>query len=142
MKLFTILLISFFSIGHAFAGDTTVEMLNKKGKERMLFSEKIIRIGTGDTITWKARSKGHNVEFIMKNGVPSGVAKFKSKLSKDASYKFTIPGIYAYWCTPHKSMGMVGFVIVGDDLANIDAIRKVKYFGKSKKIAATLIEKL
>ena len=142
MKLFTILLIRFFRIGHAIAGDTTVEMLNKKGKERMLFSEKIIRIGTGDTITWKARSKGHNVEFIMKNGVPSGVAKFKSKLSKDASYKFTIPGIYAYWCTPHKSMGMVGFVIVGDDLANIDAIRKVKYFGKSKKIAATLIGKL
>lgn len=142
MKLFTILFISFFSVGNAFAGDTTVEMLNKKGKERMLFSEKITRISTGDTITWKALSKGHNIEFIMKNGVPAGVAKFKSKLSKDANYKFTVPGIYAYWCTPHKSMGMVGFVVVGGDLANIDAIRKVKYFGKSKKIAATLIEKL
>ena len=139
MKLFTILFLIFFSIGHAFAGDKTVEMLNKKGKERMLFSEKIIRISTGDTITWKARSKGHNIEFIMKNGVPTGVGKFKSKLSKDASYKFTIPGIYAYWCTPHKSMGMVGFVIVGDNTDNIGAINRIKYYGKSKKIAKNLI---
>jgi pseudoazurin len=139
MKLFTVLFIGFFSAGHAFAGDTTVEMLNKKGKERMLFSEKISRISTGDTITWKARSKGHNIEFIMKHGVPSGVAKFKSKLSRNVSYKFTIPGIYAYWCTPHKSMGMVGFVIVGGNMDNISAINQIKYYGKSKKIAKNLI---
>ena len=42
-------------------------MLNKKGKERMLFSEKIARVNVGDTVFWKAKSKGHNVEFIMKN---------------------------------------------------------------------------
>ncbi len=142
MKLITILFFSLLNIGQAFAGDTAVEMLNKKGKERMLFSEKIIRVSTGDTVTWKARSKGHNVEFIMKNGVPAGVKKFKSKLSKDVSYNFTVPGIYAYWCTPHKSMGMIGFVVVGKNTDNIDAIKKVKYFGKSKKIAKALIGKL
>ena len=69
-------------------------------------------------------------------------SKFKSKVSKDAEYTFTIPGIYAYWCTPHKSMGMIGFVIVGDDLSNLESIKKVKYSGKSKKIAETLIAEI
>ena len=127
---------------NALAADATIEMLNKKGKERMLFSEKIVRINVGDTVFWKAKSKGHNVEFIKKNGIPNGVKKFKSKLNKDTEYKFTIPGIYAYWCTPHKSMGMIGFVVVGDNKENLPMIKKVKFFGKSKKIANVLIEKL
>ena len=53
-----------------------------------------------------------------------------------------IPGIYAYWCTPHKSLGMIGFVIVGDDLANLDSIKSIKYVGKTKKVAAEIIAKL
>ena len=127
---------------NALAADATIEMLNKKGKERMLFSEKIVRINVGDTVFWKAKSKGHNVEFITKNGVPNGVKKFKTKLNKNTQYKFTIPGIYAYWCTPHKSMGMIGFVVVGGNKENLPMIRKVKFFGKSKKIAKGLLEKL
>jgi|TARA_B100001093_G_scaffold171346_1_gene164199 pseudoazurin len=117
-------------------------MLNKKGKEKMIFSEKIVRINSGDTVFWKAKSKGHNVEFITKYGVPDGVKKFKSKLSKDTQYKFTIPGIYAYWCTPHKSMGMIGFIIVDNNLDNLKDIKKVKFFGKSKKLAKKMFQEL
>ena len=87
-----------------FAADITIEMLNKLDNESMVFSQKVSKVNIGDTIFWKSTDKGHNVEFI-KGGVPAGVEKFKSKISKDAEYTFTIPGIYAYWCTPHKSMG-------------------------------------
>ena len=124
------------------AEDTTVEMLNKIEKRSMVFSQEIVRINSGDTVFWKSIDKGHNVEFISKNGVPQGVEKFKSKIGKDTEYTFTIPGIYAYWCVPHKTMGMIGFVIVGDDLSNLDSIKKVKFLGKSKKIAATLIAEI
>jgi len=124
------------------AEDMTVEMLNKIEKRSMVFSQEIVRINSGDTVFWKSTDKGHNVEFISKNGVPEGVEKFKSKIGKDTEYTFTIPGIYAYWCVPHKTMGMIGFVIVGDDLSNLDSIKKVKFLGKSKKIAATLIAEI
>ena len=123
------------------AADVTVEMLNRSGKESMVYSEKIVRINVGDTVFWKATDKGHNVEFI-KGGVPEGVDKFKSKFNKDTEYKFTIPGIYAYWCTPHKTMGMIGFVVVGNDKSNIDAIKSIKFIGRSKKIAPDLINSL
>ena len=141
MKLFVILLGLLFS-HTALAEDTTIEMLNKGENRSMVFSNEIVRIDIGDSVFWQATDKGHNVEFIKKGGVPDGVGKFKSKVSKDAEYTFTIPGIYAYWCTPHKSMGMIGFVIVGDDLSNLESIKKVKFVGKSKKIAQPLIAEI
>ena len=139
MRVFIILLFGLFVSGSIFAEDITVEMLNKLEKENMVFSKKIVKVNVGDTVFWKAVNKGHNVEFIMKGGVPAGVEKFKSKVGQDTEYTFLIPGIYAYWCTPHKTMGMIGFIIVDNDLSNLDSIKNIKYLGKSKKIAVTII---
>ena len=144
MKSLKILITAFillFFTSNLFAADVTIDMLNKLGKESMVYSKKIARVNVGDTVTWLATSKGHNVEFI-KGGVPAGVDKFKSKFNKDVSYKFTIPGIYAYWCTPHKSMGMIGFIVVGNNKSNLDDIKKIKFVAKSKKIAPDLINSL
>ena len=125
----------------SFGADQTIEMLNKLDKEIMVYSKKIVEVDIGDTVFWKSTKPGHNVEFI-KGGVPEGVGKFRSKLSKDTEYKFEIPGIYAYWCTPHKGMGMIGFIIVGNDKSNLDNVKNIKYMGKSKKIALELISSL
>ena len=140
MRYFLILVITLWT-GLSYAGEIEVQMLNKLNNEYMVYSKKIVKIDVGDTVFWKATDSSHNVEFI-KGAVPEGVETFKSKLNKDVKYKFKIPGIYAYWCTPHKSLGMIGFVIVGNDLSNKEDISNVKYFGKSKKIAEQLIEKL
>ena len=142
MKYLIIIFLGLFITNVSFAEDTTVEMLNKLDKRKMVFSKEIVRINPGDTVFWKATDPGHNVQFISKNGVPDGVEKFKSKVGKDTEFTFTIPGIYAYWCVPHKTLGMIGFVIVGEDLSNLDAIKKVKFIGKSKKIAKTLIAEI
>ena len=126
---------------NSMAADETIEMLNKLGKESMVFSKKIVRVDIGDTVYWKATDKGHNVEFI-KGGVPEGVDKFKTKFNKDAQYTFNVPGIYAYWCTPHKSMGMIAFVVVGNVKSNLEDIKKIKFYSRSKKIAPDLINSL
>ena len=139
-KIIISLFILFISLP-SFSEDQTIEMLNKLGKEHMLYSKKIVNIEVGDTVFWKSTTPGHNVQFI-KGGVPEGVEKFKSSVSKDTQYKFEIPGIYAYWCTPHKGMGMIGFVVVGNNKENLEAIKKIKYLGKSKKIAESLISSL
>ena len=140
MKKYILILFLLFS-NYAMSEDINIKMLNRLDKESMVFSEKIVNVNVGDTVFWEATDKGHNVEFI-KNGVPEGVEKFKSKLNEDVSYEFTIPGIYAYWCTPHKSLGMIGFVIVGDDRSNLDLIKKIRFFGQSKKLSKELINQL
>ena len=142
MRILFILLFGLFVSSSIFAEDATVEMLNKLEKENMVFSIKIVKVDVGDTVFWKATNKGHNVEFIMKGGVPGGVEKFKSKVGQDTEYTFLIPGIYAYWCTPHKNLGMIGFVVVGNDLSNLDSIKSIKYVGKSKKVAPEIIAQL
>ena len=137
------LLISIVSVflfsSHVIAANHKLEMLNKLGKERMVFSKKIISIDLNDDVLWKSTDKGHNVQFI---GMPDGAKKYKSKISKDASYKFEKPGIYLYQCTPHKAMGMIGIVVVGNDKSNLEIIKKVKVYGKSKKLLKNLLEKL
>ena len=137
-SIITILTIPFFS-SSAIAQNHTIDMLNKLGKGRMVFSKKVITINPNDDISWKSVDKGHNVEFI---GMPDGVTKYKSKISKDANYKFTKPGVYLYQCTPHKAMGMIGIIIVGNDKSNLDKIKKVKVYGKSKKILKSLLKTL
>ena len=142
MKYLFIILFDLFIANVSFAEDATVEMLNKLDKRTMVFNQEIVRIDPGDTVFWKATDPGHNVQFISKNGVPTGVEKFKSKVGKDTEFTFTVPGIYAYWCVPHKTLGMIGFIIVGNDLSNLDSIKKVKFIGKSKKIAKGLIAEI
>ena len=141
LKTILTVLITFFISTTGFAESHTIEMLNKSGNEMMVYSKKIVKVNVGDTVSWKATTKGHNVEFI-RNGTPEGVGKFKSKMNVDVDYKFEVPGIYAYWCTPHKAMGMIGFVVVGEDKSNLDKIKAIKFVGKSKKIAPELISQL
>ena len=141
LKELIFILFSFLFLSNAYAANETIEMLNKQGKESMVYSKKVVKIDVGDTIFWKATDKGHNVEFI-KGGVPEGVDKFKSKYNVDVEYTFTVPGIYAYWCTPHKNMGMIGFIVVGGDKTNLEAIKKIRFSAKSKKIAPDLINSL
>ena len=56
------------------------------------------------------------------------------------SITFKKKGVYLYQCTPHKAMGMIGLVIVGNDKSNLEDIKALKYRGMSKKFAKQLIE--
>ena len=140
-KLFLKIIFALTFCNTAFSADQNIDMLNRLGKEINVYSKKIVNVDVGATVFWKSVNPGHNVEFI-KGGIPAGVEKFKSKYNKDTSYTFNTPGIYAYWCTPHKSMGMIGFIVVGNDKSNLEEIKKLKFYGKSTKIAEALINSL
>jgi len=126
----------------ALAEDMTIEMLNKRDDgAKMVYSEDIARIDVGDTITWTPEDKGHNVEFIA--GPDGWDAPRKSKLSKEVTITFDTPGVYLYQCTPHKTMGMIAIVIVGElTQEGVDAIKGAKVKGKSKKKLKALLADL
>ena len=144
MKVLTFYLAVFgimLAVGSASAGARTIEMLNKDDAgNKMVYSEELTRVEVGETITWVPTSKGHNVEWIA--GPDGAELPKKSKNGKEVSMTFEVPGIYYYWCTPHKGMGMIGLVVVGDDTSNKDAIAKAKALGKSKKKLKALLAQL
>ena len=133
---------AFILISNVAYGKTVeIEMLNKDSAGRkMIYSQELVHVDTGDTVTWVPTSKGHNVEII---AAPDGfdIPK-KSKNGKEVSIEFTVPGIYYYWCTPHKGMGMIGLVVVDHDTSNKDDIAKAKALGKSKKKLKALLGEL
>ena len=139
---FIITIFSFIFVANlAYAGDVTLDMLNKRADgQKMVYSQDIVKVNVGDTVTWLTKSKGHNVHFI---AVPDGIKKVKkSKLNKEYSYKFSKPGIYLYQCTPHKAMGMIALVVVGNNIDNKDLVAKTKVFGKSKKKLKKMLKEL
>ena len=138
MKLYSLMIAAFLSTP-SLAAEVSIEMLNKDANgNRMVYSQEIANVAVGDTVTWLPASKGHNVEMISS----PNMMNFKSRNGKEAKITFNMPGIYYYWCTPHKGMGMIGLVVVGNDLSNIDDIANAKAIGKSKKKLKTLLATL
>jgi pseudoazurin len=122
--------IAFATSGHA--ADHQVKMLNKDSKGQVMqFEPAFLKVAPGDTITFVATDKGHDSESI-KDGIPEGAEAWKGKISQDVIVTFPQEGLYAYKCTPHFGLGMVGLVQVGDGSANLAAIQGLKLPGKAK----------
>ena len=144
MRLLTTLGLLMVMATSAFAEDATVEMWNKDPddkKRKMVFSQEIVTIEPGESVTWLATDRGHNVEFI--DGPDGAKLAKKSKLGKDVTLTFDTPGVYVYVCSPHASMGMIGIVVVGELTQEaVDEVRDAKLRGKSKKKFAALLAEL
>lgn len=141
MKYIIISILTFMLSNFTFSKELVIDMLNKRDDgEKMVFSQDIAKIAVGDSIKWLPTNKGHNVEFV---GGPEGFSlPKKSGLNKEVSITFDKPGVYLYVCTPHKVMGMIALVVVGDDVSNKDAISKLKMMGRGKKKLKALIDQI
>jgi len=109
-------------------------------KHRNYFSPDLICIKPGDTVLFKAVDKGHN-SVANKDMLPEGAESWKGKISKDIEVTFTVEGAYGFHCQPHRSLGMVGLIIVGDHSVNYEAVKAVKQRGKAKKAYIDLFER-
>ena len=116
------------------AEEIQVHMLNKGADGVMVFEPAYIKANPGDTITFIPVDKGHNVESI-KDMIPEGAEKFKSKINENYTLTVTQPGAYFVKCTPHYSMGMVALITVGDSPENLEKIVSTK---KPKLVQARL----
>ena len=88
------------------------------------FNPQILHLNIGDEVEWIPVGNGHNVEFL---AVPEEVLiPIKSRINEIFLYKFNVPGIYFYGCTPHMEMGMVGLIIVGKNYHNLEDIKKIQ----------------
>ena len=88
------------------------------------YSIEVTHIDVGDTIEWLPKNEGHNVEFLAGpkiNSLPT-----KSGIDKFHSVVFKVPGVYLYGCTPHRNMGMIGLIIVGNDFHNLEKIKNIE----------------
>ncbi len=102
-----------------------IDMLNvdpDNRQERMLFRPAILRAHPGDTVKFLATERGHNAQSI--NGMtPEGGEEFRGRINEEIEVTLDVEGTYGYICQPHQTMGMIGFILVGNFTANLDAVR-------------------
>ena len=105
-----------------FAADHQVKMLNSGAEGYMVFEPAVLSIQQGDSVTFIATDMAHNSASIA-GMIPDGAVAWNGKLSKDITVTFEKTGVYAYQCTPHAMMAMVGVINVGEGQANIATIK-------------------
>lgn len=101
-------------------------VMSKNGAE-VYFDPAGLHIQPGDTVRWIQINGYHSVAaYHPTNGnhelrIPDHaqpwdstvlLAEFPTKGST-FEHKFTVPGVYDYFCQPHEAAGMVGRIIVG-----------------------------
>ena len=103
------------------------------------FSIEVAHIDVGDTIEWLPNAD-HNVEFLAGPNMNSLLEKASFNVSYSAN--FDLPGVYLYQCTPHGNMGMLGLVVVGNNLNNLKEIEEIELSQIAKSVLQRLIVKI
>lgn len=105
-------------------GDTaSVEMVTNNGE--YYFDPIGLFVETGETVTFENVEGGHST-VSYKDGVgqatttriPDGAQSWESSILTESGatfeHTFETAGTYDYYCGPHKSLEMVGRIVVGD----------------------------
>ena len=76
------------------------------------FGPAAVRVSPGTTVAWEWNGNGGSHNVVGTDGT------FESELVADAghtfSHTFEVPGVYTYYCQPHRALGMKGAIVVGD----------------------------
>jgi len=80
-----------------------------------VYESPAVRVSPGTTVTWEWVQGSHNVAV---ESTPEGADWSGDESIETPEYShehtFETEGVYRYFCTPHRSLGMKGAVVVGD----------------------------
>ena len=131
---FFIIILSLVLAKTAFAKTIQIEFTEDDS-----YSIDVAHINIGDTIKWLPKNEGHNVEFFA--GPDMNSLPLTSEIDEIHSIVFKVPGVYLYGCTPHADMGMLGLIVVGNDLHNLEAIKSIQLSRVAKSVLQRFIKK-
>ncbi|MEM9360794.1 MAG: pseudoazurin [Pseudomonadota bacterium] len=106
-----------------------------------VFEPAILHIESGDSIQFLATDPSHN--SASKRGmIPDGAEPWNGAVDEELIVTLTVPGIYGYLCLPHYDWGMVGLIVVGNDVSNLAQVKKVRHPGDARKNFRALFQQL
>lgn len=115
-----------------------VQALNNSSEGAMVFSPGFIKISPGDSITFQPTSYGHNSQTPEDvigeeyQAIPQGAKTWAGAMNEEFTITFTVPGVYLYLCNYHYVVGHVGVIQVGDDIHNLEDVKKAGQALKNK----------
>lgn len=84
--------------------------------ELMVFDPPMLKVDVGDTVRFVPTDPGHSVQSTF---VPEGGPTWSSAFDETVEIVLDTVGVYLYRCDPHRFVGMVGVLQVGNPV-NLD----------------------
>lgn len=90
-----------------------------------LFDPVGLSVAPGETVTWVNESGAHSSTAYTTDNPQSGVRRIPegaegwnsetlTQQGAEFTHTFEVEGTYDYYCIPHKALGMVGRIVVGE----------------------------
>lgn len=96
-------------------GESSVTVMVGAGDQGTAFDPPAIRISTGTTVTWEwtGQGGGHNVQPVEDSDFSEfGESEIIDEEGHTVENTFSETGVALYECEPHRTLGMVGGIIV------------------------------
>ncbi len=106
----TLFLAGMLVCGTTMAAEHEVKMLNKGADGNFVFEPGFLKIAKGDTVNFVPVDMAHMPQTEV---TPDG-GSWKGVMNKPFSVTLTEEGVVIYSCLPHKMLGMVGVIQVGE----------------------------
>lgn len=115
----TLFIASIFAYGASLAAEHEVKMLNTGADGNFVFEPGYLKVAKGDTVNFLPIDMAH----MPKTEVTPDGGTWKGEMNRPFSVTLTEEGIIIYSCLPHKMLGMVGVIQVGEAV-NLAAARE------------------
>jgi pseudoazurin len=119
-----------------------VQMLNKApdSNERNVFDPPVLQIQPGDTVKFVATDRGHNT-VANEDLIPEGGETWDGAINEEVEVTLETEGVFGYYCTPHRTTGMIGLILVGDVTPEqLDAAAEVRERGRARQRLEEYVE--
>ncbi|KEO89660.1 hypothetical protein EH31_10910 [Erythrobacter longus] len=109
---------------------------------RMVFTPDLLKVPAGSQVRFEAPEGAHNTQSTT-GMLPNGAEGWRFGIRKSGTITLSQPGFYGYHCLPHRSVGMVGLIIVEGSgmMENLQAAKAVKHPAKAAQKWANLWER-
>lgn len=110
-----------------------VQMLNadpEDPSQRQVFEPPVLQVQPGDTVRFVPTDRGHNSR-VDEDMMPEGGQTWDGAINEEVEVTFETEGTYGYYCTPHRSAGMVGLILVGDASVNYEEAKGTRQRGRA-----------
>jgi len=82
------------------------------GEQGFAFDPAAVQVSPGTTVTWEWTGKGGGHNVVADAEDPAFVSELRAEAGYTFEHTFTDPGVYTYYCSPHRGYGMIGVVEV------------------------------
>lgn len=98
--------------GAVSAQESPTVSMNTKGDE-YFFDPVGLHVEPGTTVTFENVSGTHN-SVSYADRIPADASEWSTPVGETAEHTFEVSGTYDYYCQPHRTLGMVGRIVVGE----------------------------